>query len=86
MLVPKGKEKTVHRALAQHLSPENRKLLVRHFEELGKAGLLRTLYGPRGKASHGKPSGPPSATRPGGRGGKPVAGGRPPRGGGRGTR
>ncbi len=86
VLVPKGKEKTVHRALAQHLSPENRKLLVRHFEELGKAGLLRTLYGPRGKASHGKPSGPPSATRPGGRGGKPGAGGRPPRGGGRGTR
>jgi len=72
VLVPKGKEKTVHRALAQHRSPENQRLLVRHFEAQGNHGLLRTLYGTSGKGGPGKPR----ALRPdaAGRGRQPPKG------------
>ena len=86
VIVPKGKEKTIQRALAQHRSPQNRKLLIRHFEELGKKGLLNTLYGPRGNATRQARTGAPRSTRPDTRGRKPAPRGQGTRGGGRGSR
>ncbi len=45
VLVPRGREKLVHRALVQFRDPRNRKLLARYFEEHGKAHVLRSLVG-----------------------------------------
>ncbi|MFU8858430.1 MAG: YgiQ family radical SAM protein [Deferrisomatales bacterium] len=48
VIVPRGKEKSVQRALAQYRDPRNRELLTRYFRSLGRPGVLRTLYGPQG--------------------------------------
>ena len=45
VLVPKGKEKMVHRALAQIRDPRNRAFLIRYFESARRLDILRMLYG-----------------------------------------
>jgi uncharacterized radical SAM protein YgiQ len=45
VLVPRGREKGVHRALAQSRDPRNRAYLIRHFEAAGRRDILRLLYG-----------------------------------------
>lgn len=63
VLVPRGKEKHVQRALVQYGDPQNRVLLTRYFHALGRPGVLRTLYGPEkrgpGPTRHG--TGTPAA-------------------------
>ncbi len=60
VLVPRGREKRVQRALAQHRDPANRKFLTAHFQELGKAHVLRSLAPavrpPRGGTRGAKPA------------------------------
>lgn len=63
VLVPRGREKLVHRALVQFRDPRNRKLLSRYFEEHGKGHVLRSLHAQR-KSREGKPD-RPRASRPG---------------------
>jgi radical SAM superfamily enzyme YgiQ (UPF0313 family) len=62
VLVPRGREKGVHRALAQSQDPRNRAYLIRHFEAAGRRDILRRLYG----GNYRGPSRPmrPSAGKP----------------------
>lgn len=74
VLVPRGKEKNVHRALAQFRDPRNRALLTRHFHTLGRPGVLRSLYGSERSAPPRKPGGAPRpAPRGRGKGPDPKA-------------
>ncbi|GAB4257642.1 MAG: YgiQ family radical SAM protein [Deferrisomatales bacterium] len=58
VLVPRGREKGIHRALVQYRAPRNRRLLVEYFESLGRPDVLRRLYGPHyAKGPRGAPEG-----------------------------
>ncbi|MHB8765743.1 MAG: YgiQ family radical SAM protein [Deferrisomatales bacterium] len=71
VLVPKGKEKRVQRALVQFRDARNRDLLTRYFEGINRRDVLRKIYGgaqpaePRQARPRGRPpEGAARAVRP----------------------
>jgi uncharacterized radical SAM protein YgiQ len=70
VLVPRGREKAVHRALVQYRDPRNRRFLIQHFEAIGRVDVLRRLYGPHYKKLGRSP--PNQEKRPQPPGGKPA--------------
>ncbi len=62
VVVPRGREKRVQRALVQYRDPRNRDLLIRYFEAEGRPRVLRMLLGPRYQRTAGRR--PPRPGRP----------------------
>ncbi len=80
VIVPKGTDKTLQRALVQYRDPRNRPLVVRRLEAAKRTEVLRELYGPNYRAASAPPrSGAPQARR--GAGKREPSRGRPRKGG-----
>ncbi len=80
VIVPKGAEKTLQRALVQYRDPRNRPLVIRRLEAARRTEALQALYGPNYRAASVPPkSRAPQARR--GAGKREPHRGRPRRGG-----
>lgn len=79
VIVPRGREKSVQRALAQSANPDNKRLLTDYFESIGRRDILIKLYGPAYRRPDQNKSNrlSPTGRRPaGGRGGPPRKAGK----------
>jgi uncharacterized radical SAM protein YgiQ len=65
VLVPRGREKRAQRALVQYRDPRNRTFLWGYFEEIGKAHVLRTVYGSPRERQGPRSRAPSTRGRPG---------------------
>jgi len=77
VIVPRGREANIQRALAQSSNPENKNLLIDYFESRGRRDILFKLYGPGYKKTaqprSGPKAGPKTGQRPSQRPGRPQS-------------